>query len=147
MLYLWVLFVSLINLRLEMMPFIFILGLLLTEILLQLIDLRLDLNWLLCLLLLLHSNLILHVFSYIGDSPGLLLAFPPSLIPFLFNQFQQCTAPIHLSIHCLNDLLCLLDCLLLHLQLLLLVLAPLLNLHALLLFNLQPVQQVTLEHL
>jgi hypothetical protein len=130
-----------------MLSFIFILSLLLAEIFLQLIYLRFDLNRLLYLLLLLDSNLVLHMFAYISDSPGLFLAFPPSFIPFLLYLPEQHTTPIHLRIHGLNDLLRLLYGLLLHLHLLLLLLSPEPYLRALLLLDLQSVQQVTLEHL
>ena len=129
------------------MSFILVLCLLLPEILFQLIDLGLDLNRLLCLFLLLKSNLVLHVFAYISDPPRLLFAVSPGLVSLLFHLFKQRTAPIHLSIHGLNNLLSLLDCILLHLQLVLLVLEPLLDLHALLLLDLKSVQQVSLKHL
>jgi hypothetical protein len=130
-----------------MLSFVFILSLFLPEIFLQLIYLRLDLNRLLRLLLLLHNNLVLHMFAYISDSPGLFFPFPPRFISFLLYLFQQHTTPIHLRIHRFNDLLRLLYGLLLHLHLLLLLLSPEPDLRALLLLDLQSVQQVTLEHL
>lgn len=146
MLQMSILLISLVYLRLEMMPFILILSLLLSKVLLQLIYLGFDLNRLLSLLLLFQCDLIMHVLAYVSDASSLLLALPPCFISVLLDLLNHRGTPIHLSIHRFNDLLCLLDGLLLHLQLLFLVFRSLLELQTLFLLDLETVKEISFEY-
>ena len=82
------LFSGLVELRdlvLQLMPLVFILGLLLAQELIQLVHLRLDVNRMLRLLLLFDDNLRLHLLAELSDSLGLILSLAPEAVPLFLD--------------------------------------------------------------